>query len=907
MRHFVIVDIDYDGVLIEADGFSETAEQWLDRFKGNDGTPAPAVPILFRSSPPTDDIGAEGQQAFDTTANTWWQREGGVWKRKAILRIRDGQIASVPPEDDPDPGTEAPPPLESADGTFVPDDAPFIFTSAQRDFRLGDVIGAGPDRRVTLNTVAFPSTIKAVGILYYAPPPATARSVFIVDSAGAWSLYSGGATGPNGSGWTPIAGDPRPVNQAERDPTIAVSILPDGKKVYRFSAAHADPDSPFSLPWTLASFDNDNPGGHDYLLLGEVLDELGKDEGDVVITYPGGGVDARLSIAGTPFQIDFTDVSATSGFRAPNPYFTDVLSSTTDNAPSLAKTIDPGTGKSNRGLLVRVVVKGSGSVTTSDISSVTWGGIALTRVTAANQFNGNFGRAALFRLVGPAEGPNSLVVTFDNSGKASVSVSACVAFLEDVDQSTPLGPNLGIQNDITGTPSVSFATTQDNSIVMGFGGWMDAATNPVTPGSGVTEYVDIDVGNFDDPGGSGAWMGSKPALSAGSATINCTLTNGISGVLFAACEVRGVAIADLFDVGPHDSTNLAGGGPDIATDLAPADWPVPDGTGIGPAAPTPDAFWAGVLTTHGFVGERNRVYSASEFAAFRATASAVRLMGPIRTPPFGNFADDSEAIGLIEDALSAGLKVLYCPFSSDTGGISFPVASDTAAINTYGARLASIAAVAATRGWGATAFGIECFSKPFSSLGQADAKQVYQAWVNLIRAQNANIWIACMGNGREGNTYEQGYQSWAKTTPLTDPRSGADRIAYTSSEFDSQYFTRQGSGPYPTGLSYAASGYGLVEMRASMQAFRAWANEHQVQIAIMETGVIRFAPSLADRQAYIADRFTACRESAIPCFLYADDNSDGNIGQAWYSIMQGTAGAARFVPSWAALIGSPGS
>jgi len=139
---------------------------------------------------------------------------------------------------------------------------------------------------------------------------------------------------------------------------------------------------------------------------------------------------------------------------------------------------------------------------------------------------------------------------------------------------------------------------------------------------------------------------------------------------------------------------------------------------------------------------------------------------------------------------------------------------------------------------------------------------------------------------------------------------GEHRIAYGHHQYDPFAFTHQGTstdGSRPTGIHYPTSGFGLTQIRAQYQEFRAWANAQAVQIYCGETGAARFAPSLAERLQYAADVFQAARESVIPQWLWCDDTSNSGLGNAHFSIMQGSAGAAVFTPEWAAKLGEPGT
>lgn len=881
--------------VIEHD-FDGTVEEWLEMLRG-----APGCQWRFEDDDPDDAIGADGDIWVNKTTKALHQRVDGAYVYR--IQITSAETPSEPPADVP----------ESDDDTVVPDDVQFIYSAAGDDFRLGEA--QGNDYRVLRNNVAIPLPFVASALLYYQAPGAQQRDVYARTYAEEWFIWTGPNTGYNSSGFTQIAGDPHPVDESGRDPTDPVSIQANGKKVYRFAAAHKDGQ------YVIANFDANNTGGHDTAKIGEALDANGKTAADVSIAYPGTPA-ARLTVAGTTFQIDFTTIDVADSAVAPTRVYSTFGSSTTDNVATLTVPSAIPAGQTNLCAWVGVEIKSGG--TAADIAGVTLGGQDMQRFTPANYLAvTNKLRTAWFYLVDPPTGAQNAVVTFDyTSGKTSLSVAAGVICTNNTDQSNPAGANVGFYSDLSNTVNLAVTSLHDNSLLMAQALIWSPNTNPINPGAGVDEAIDIDISTGADSGAFASWFASKPAVTAGAQTLGGTLTSGQDVKNCTVIEVRGASAgSDLFDIGPYLSTNVAGGGPDIATDITPSDWPVQEGTGLTDPTPTVGDYWGGVLTSHGSNSDLNRSWNDDELAGFATAASAFRMFGYARIPAYSAFSSDSQNIDLIERAMDAGLRVLLSPFTATKyDGINptatFPAYSNTSLVNTYKARLADIAAVAQSLGWPTDMFALEMWNEPLYPLGQDNAMLVYQAFIDAIRAVNEDIWLAAMGNGREGNSYEPYYAGWLRSGPLNDPRSGEHRISYGHHHYLPMNFTHQGTGykegnpavEVPAGsVHYPQAGYGIAQIRAQLTDFRNWANANGVQIHIGEIGATTKAPSLAERVAYVGDVFQVCRELAIPAFIWSDDNhNDAVIGNGWFGIMQGAANNASFRPEWSALIAQPG-
>lgn len=886
---------------------------------------APGTQHRFGETAPNDAVGMNG--------DFYWRKSGEVYVREAGVYVQKMKVALVSTETDPDPNP-TPPPQVSPDGTVVPDDASFIYTEAGDDWRLAATyLPNGVDKQVMLNGTIQPYPIGAVQLLLFTPDGANTGAIYRVTDAGDWSIWTGVGTGVDALGWTDIAGDPRPAAPESRDPTDPVAIMANGQKVYRFDAAHASPESAYVIP----SFNNANPY-HDQALIGAVLAELGKTASDVAISYPGTPA-ARLVVTGTDFQIDFTAVSESTGVTRPGVYQTDLMSSTTANVAALSKSVDIAATGANRGAFIRVQIKHtSGPV--ADISQVKVGASVATRITAANQVtDGGSGnnkiRTAWFYVLNPPTGTQTVEVTFDyTSGKVSGTVSAMMFFCQDVHQSTPVGTNIGTQAVLTQALQTTLTTVGASSLLLMGGMVISPNTNPMTKGPDpVVKVHDNDIGAWDAPQSHAVYSAYKPATAAGmSESITGTLVSGADVVLGSMIEIRGTSSADVFDVGAYAEVNTQYGGPDIVTDIPPAGYPVPDGTGLDSGgdpspAPSPGNFIAGVLESHGFNSDLGRSWNNAELANFRLKASAMRTFGFPRPAPYSVFADDTQNIDQIERAMARGLRVLYVPFTwtkydGTNPTASFPAASQTSLITSMGARLAEIAAVRLARNWSEDMFSLGLFNETFSSLGMENSKQVLQAWVNAVRAVDNDLYLWAIGNGREGATWPTMHASWMSTTPLNDPRSGDNRIVHDTHMYDPMSLTHQGSASprdgnnnplYPAGSQdYPTANFGIAQIRAQFVAFSNWAKLHGVLIGCTETGVAKFAPSLGARNRYVSDVFQVFRELGIPGFIWTDDKSgstplvEDNVNGGWFTIMQGAAGSAEFGPSWQPIIGGPG-
>jgi len=122
------------------------------------------------------------------------------------------------------------------------------------------------------------------------------------------------------------------------------------------------------------------------------------------------------------------------------------------------------------------------------ITSVTYGGTALTLVPSSGAVNSNRAAMAIYRLVNPAPGPANVVVTFNEAVQEGAVVG--VTTFTNVDQTSPLGTAASAIGTST-TPAVTVASAT-GEVVFGVKDNRDPVTT--TPVSGETIIWDLDGG-----------------------------------------------------------------------------------------------------------------------------------------------------------------------------------------------------------------------------------------------------------------------------------------------------------------------------------------------------------------------------------------------------------------------------
>ena len=173
------------------------------------------------------------------------------------------------------------------------------------------------------------------------------------------------------------------------------------------------------------------------------------------------------------------------------------------------------TSGSDRLLLAFVSLYATGN---PDVSAITYNGVGMTKITEMSyEFNTNrFLETQVYRLVAPATGSNTLSITFAGT---YIDTGVSVISYTGVDQTTPIGATGTNSGNID--PTVTFTTSNSNSLVVAGAMVRGGDSAPFTPGSGVTERWDNNSGahtSFD----IGIWGGEKAAATAGSYTVDAT-------------------------------------------------------------------------------------------------------------------------------------------------------------------------------------------------------------------------------------------------------------------------------------------------------------------------------------------------------------------------------------------------
>ena len=255
---------------------------------------------------------------------------------------------------------------------------------------------------------------------------------------------------------------------------------------------------------------------------------------------PQAGVTLDSTVGGTP-TVDSTHTTSTA-----------------NNTSSISFSHTTGSGN-NRLLLVGISFYNA--TTARTVSSVTFGGTALTSVGTI--YNGNTRRVAIYRLTAPAASTTAnVVVTFSG---AVYAVAGAVSFA-GVDQCTPLGTFLGATGN-TATATVSPVTvagdlvfdtvaagsaltvdgtqaqqwnTADGTTIYGGASTKTATTSP-TPMSWTL-------------GASGLWAIGAVAVKSVNTGVHTTAAT--SGTTFSFCHTTGTGTNRLLLVGVSYNSNL---------------------------------------------------------------------------------------------------------------------------------------------------------------------------------------------------------------------------------------------------------------------------------------------------------------------------------------------------------------
>ena len=216
------------------------------------------------------------------------------------------------------------------------------------------------------------------------------------------------------------------------------------------------------------------------------------DSADSTFELTATGLSSGLSASHT-----FTDSVAFSGSGTVS------SSSSSRTSATFSHTVGAGT---DRLLLVTVLTDGD-----EDVSSITYGGVALTQ-TIERDFGSDEGTAVeIWYLKNATVGTANIVVSFASSVDPSYIRAEN---LTGVDQTTPIGATASAVGD-SDSISVNITTTTANSLIFGAVALHGGDTDPFAPGSGITERWDGDTGSSGS-NDIAVWGGHRTTTVAGS-------------------------------------------------------------------------------------------------------------------------------------------------------------------------------------------------------------------------------------------------------------------------------------------------------------------------------------------------------------------------------------------------------
>jgi len=162
----------------------------------------------------------------------------------------------------------------------------------------------------------------------------------------------------------------------------------------------------------------------------------------------------------------------------------------------------------NRVLFVAVVCKNA-----SDISTITYSGISLTKIVDQPVIGDGTVGLSIWKLVAPASGANDVVLSF-----ANYIPSYAFAFdYSGADQTTPNEANES-QTDYGSTPSLSITTLTNDAVVIGVTGTRNTRT--FTSGTNYTERIDAN----ETTENRSLHVQTKPFVTAGATTHDVTIS-----------------------------------------------------------------------------------------------------------------------------------------------------------------------------------------------------------------------------------------------------------------------------------------------------------------------------------------------------------------------------------------------
>jgi hypothetical protein len=218
-------------------------------------------------------------------------------------------------------------------------------------------------------------------------------------------------------------------------------------------------------------------------------------------------------------------------------------------------TFDSASTASGATLLTVIVTVGGIDGAAPSVSSVTYGGTGLTHVKSQTS---GLARIELWRLISPASGVNSIVVTLTGATDSSSNICAGATTYLGSDTTTPLGTAVSASGSST-TPTVNVTDSAVDDLVMD-GVVLGSATSP-TAGAGQTKRWEelVDSNTYGDNG-----CGSTEAGASGTVTMSWTVGDDAWGII--AVTIKQGAVLTL--IATASAYNTAGAG--TVLDVSPA-------------------------------------------------------------------------------------------------------------------------------------------------------------------------------------------------------------------------------------------------------------------------------------------------------------------------------------------------
>jgi hypothetical protein len=166
-----------------------------------------------------------------------------------------------------------------------------------------------------------------------------------------------------------------------------------------------------------------------------------------------------------------------------------------------------------------------GATAAVSITSMTYNGVSMTRVTGANfAYDGathNFVAGTIFYLTNPATGANNVVLTVSNSGGSQTLISGCISFKGNTG-SPLLVTNSATRESSATTANVAVAGTTSGSIIVAI----------LATGSGWSSTANTNVysANVDTRTAGGNGEMSRAAGTGGTVNMNNTITSDFMGI-----------------------------------------------------------------------------------------------------------------------------------------------------------------------------------------------------------------------------------------------------------------------------------------------------------------------------------------------------------------------------------------